>query len=162
MTTFIGIDPGLDGGFAFISGSFVEVAPTPVTPSGRRQYIEQGMRILIEAANGADVPSVGTAAAIEEQRPMPRQGVRSMFSIGLGYGLWRGLLAGAGIPYDIVTPQRWRRDLGLATGADKGASVALASRLFPQLAEQFTGPRGGMRDGLAEAVLLAEWRRRQG
>lgn len=78
----------------------------------------------------------------------------------MGYGVWRGLLAAYGIPYDVVRPQVWKRTVGLPQKADKAASVALASRLFPRLSDQLVGPRGGLIDGLAEALLIAEHRRR--
>jgi hypothetical protein len=84
-----------------------------------------------------------------------------MFTIGLGFGLWRGMLAAAGIPYSMPRPQDWRKAVGIPSGADKGASVACAARLFPAASGSLYGPRGGINDGLAEALLIAEFARRE-
>lgn len=148
--TYLGIDPGKNGGIAIIYPDEVCVFPTPV--SGK-EYLEQDMARLIPARNG-------TKAAIERQQAMPKQGVSSTFTTGTGYGLWRGMLAALMVPYVIVPPQEWRKAVGL-TG-DKADAVALAQRMFPSVADQLVGPQGGLRDGLAEALLIAEYRRRLG
>lgn len=150
MSAYIGIDPGKSGGIAVIYPDEVCVYPTPV--SGK-EYLEQDMARLIPARNGVK-------AAIERQQAMPRQGGTSMFSIGLGYGLWRGMLAALMVPYVVVGPKDWRKAVGLA--GDKADAVALAQRMFPSVADQLVGPQGGLRDGLAEALLIAEYARRLG
>ncbi len=150
MTTYLGIDPGKNGGIAVIYPDEVCVYPAPVRG---KDYLEQDMARLIPARNGVK-------AAIEVQRAMPGQGVTSMFSIGLGYGLWRGMLAALMVPYVTVQPKDWRKAVGL-TG-DKADAVALAQRMFPLVADQLVGPQGGLRDGLAEALLIAEFARRLG
>jgi hypothetical protein len=155
MSVYVGIDPGLNGGLAVIYPDEVLVFPTPVTDGKKREYLEQEMSRLIPALNG-------TRAAIEYQQAMPKQGVSSTFQTGMGYGLWRGILAALGISYVIVKPQEWRKVVGLTAGEDKGASVALAQRLFPSISDQLVGPRGGIKDGMAEALLIAEFRRRLG
>lgn len=155
----IGIDPGLGGGFAALnaSGGVICLEPTPATVKAPREYLEQRMAGLVL---GVASTLEGAHATIEAQQAMPGQGVRSMFTIGLGYGLWRGILSANSVPYAIMRPQAWRKVLGLAAGADKGASVALAMRLFPSVADRLVGPKGGLRDGLAEALLIAEAGRR--
>ena len=152
MAIYVGIDPGKSGGIAILWPDETLVYATPMTGS---EYDEQGMARLIPATSAVRV-------AIERQQAFPKQGGVSNFTTGTGYGLWRGMLATLALPYDIVQPQAWRKALGLPVGADKAESVALACRLFPMLAEELHGPRGGIRDGLAEALLIAEWRRRQG
>lgn len=160
MSIFIGIDPGLDGALVAIhEDGRVQTFETPTTAAKPREYLEREMVAILGLVESGGHRRV---AAIEYAQAMPRQGVRSMFSIGLGYGMWRGILAGLGIPYDIVRPQQWRKSVGLPAKADKAASVALAARLFPAVADALTGPRGGLRDGVAEALLIAEYRRRIG
>ena len=150
MSTYVGIDPGKSGGIAAIHPDEVCVYPTPV--SGK-EYLEQDMARLIPARNGVK-------AAIEKQQARPGQGRTSMFTIGEGYGLWRGMLAALMVPYVVVQPKDWRKAVGL-TG-DKADAVALAQRMFPSVADQLVGPQGGLRDGLAEALLIAEYARRLG
>lgn len=160
MAYYIGIDPGLDGGIAVIGGTgeVRELCATPATRGTPREYLDHEMGAIVHKWSGGRT----TRAAIERAQPMPKQGVRSMFVNGLGFGLWRGILAAHSVPFEMPRPQEWRRVLGLAKGADKAASVALAARLFPGAAGDLRGPRGGLRDGLAEALLIAEYARRIG
>jgi hypothetical protein len=60
-------------------------------------------------------PYTGSQAhvVIEEAQAMPGQGVRSMFTCGLGLGVWLGVLAALGCPYTRVRPQIWKRAFGL-------------------------------------------------
>jgi crossover junction endodeoxyribonuclease RuvC len=95
---------------------------------------------------------------IEAQQAMPGQGVTSMFSVGQRYGLLTGLLIGLQIPFEAVRPQAWMRALGIPPKADKRAHVERALSLFPTA--EVTGPRGGMKDGRADALLIAEYGRR--
>ena len=84
---------------------------------------------------------------------MPGQGVRSMFTMGYGVGVWTGLLVGLLLPYNRVTPQRWKKLMmdGIAA-KDKDASRHRAQQLFP-LADL----RLKKHDGRAEALLIAEY-----
>lgn len=155
VAAYIGIDPGLSGAIAVLwaDGNLdIMDTPTAVVKNTRRDYLVNDMAVL---AAGLD----GSVAAIEAARGMPRQSSATTFKQGYGCGLWQGILAARDIPYDVVDPQRWKRALGLPVGADKGASRVLASRLFPAAAGMLTRTKD---DGRAEALLLAEWRRRQG
>lgn len=165
---FVGVDPGLDGAIAFVDqdGKFVEVhdAPTITVKSGRknrRHYIESAMVTLLTKYDpysrdknfqGQKICVVG----IENVHAMPGQGVTSMFSMGNGFGTWVGILAALRFPYEKIEPRAWKKELGLGVGADKNASVVLASRLFPR------APLARKKDhGRAEALLIAEHCRRK-
>ncbi len=68
----------------------------------------------------------------------------------------------SGIPYDLVSPQRWKGDLRLF-GKDKAAALEAARAAFPLHAELFK-PLRKMRDkeqaiGNADAALIAHWAR---
>jgi hypothetical protein len=154
VTVYIGIDPGLGGAVAFVKGDVASVYDAPVSNGTKRDYLVGGMRDLFAMADADDCRAV-----IEQVHAMPRQGVSSTFRFGRGLGLWEGLLAGMDISYELVTPQRWRKGLGIPNGADKAASRVCAQRLFTTLAGQLARVKD---DGRAEALLLAEWRRRQG
>ena len=157
MTVYVGIDPGLSGAVAFIGedGALAVVdTPVAVVKGTRRVYLVGSMAGLLRV--GADHTHV---AALESGIPMPRQASNTTYLMGKGGGLWEGMLAMAGIPYDLVTPQKWKKTLGIPSGSDKGASRALASQLFPAQADLFARVKD---DGRAEAALLAEYRRRIG
>jgi hypothetical protein len=54
----------------------------------------------------------------------------------------------------LVTPQKWKKDMGLTS--DKDLSLAMARELWP------TAPLSRKMDnGRAEALLMAEWLRKQ-
>ena len=61
---------------------------------------------------------------------MPGQGVRSMFTVGVGFGVWLGLLGALEIPYTRVQPAVWKRKLALQN-SDKETARLLAQQLFP-------------------------------
>ena len=152
--TYVGIDPGLSGAVAILQDGDVELADTPTLSTGkgsRRVYSVVAMRALLVAA----MPRL---VVIEQQQAMPRQGVSSTFSTGYGFGLWTGLLAGLEIRYEVVTPRRWQKDLGIPPKSGKAGAAELAGRVWPNAT--IYGPKGGLLDGRADALCLAEWGRR--
>jgi crossover junction endodeoxyribonuclease RuvC len=94
---------------------------------------------------------------IEKQGPMPGQAVQATFSQAHGYGLWKGLLAGLQIPYRVVTPQAWKKALMEGQPRTVEASVAAALRYYPTMRPALVGPKGGLKDGRADALLLARY-----
>src|SRR5262245_25531862 len=61
---------------------------------------------------------------------MPGQGTRSMFTIGLGMGVWLGILGALGLAHTRVRPSVWKRSLGLIS--DEEQAGLRAQPLFPQ------------------------------
>jgi hypothetical protein len=112
---YIGIDPGVAGAVAVLdaTGALVALYDTPVltlrTSRGSRQeYDLPGLGALLQPYAGAPGHVV-----IEEAQPMPGQGTRSMFTIGLGFGVWLGILGTLGLAHTRVRPGVWKRLLGL-------------------------------------------------
>ena len=161
---FIGIDPGKDGGVAVIfdDGS-LQLHLTPVIAGekrGRQYNVSEMSRII------AQYSSRDAFAVLEAQQAFPGQGVTSMFSVGRGYGLWEGILSALAIPYTTVRPNVWKRDmLRGVPGEGKARSIYAAQGLFPEadLVQKPTptSRKRKCRDGLAEALLMAEWGRRK-
>lgn len=143
MRRIIGIDPGATGAIAWLS-PIVGLSPVVTDmPANPRDVFE-------ELAHRED----GDLAIIEKAQPMPKQGVVSTFTIGRNYGVVIGVLAALGIPYREVAPGTWKRAMGL--DSDKEKSRSLARSLWPE------APLGRKKDhNRAEALLLAEWGRRQ-
>jgi crossover junction endodeoxyribonuclease RuvC len=90
---------------------------------------------------------------------MPHQGVTSMFSFGQSYGFILGVLTAFGIGYQLVPPGTWKREHGLLH-TQKQDSVAVAKRLFPGVSLLPTERCRKESDGMAEALLIAEYARR--
>jgi crossover junction endodeoxyribonuclease RuvC len=146
----IGIDPGLSGALAVLTGDgvLVTVSDTPVltlsTSRGTRQaYDVPGMVALLAPYGGP-----GTHVIIEEAQSMPGQGVRSMFTTGYGYGLWTGVIVALHLPHSSVRPHTWKTALGL--GKDKEHARLRAQQLYPG-----ADLRRKRDHGRAEALLLA-------
>ncbi len=85
------------------------------------------------------------------------------FRTGMGSGLWQGLLIAYQIPYQEVHSKTWQTLFfkGIHGQDTKQKSFAVASQLFPKYADQFKGPKGGMKDGRTDAILIAEYGLRQ-
>jgi len=161
----IGLDPGVTGAIARLyepvgGGLVAQVWDTPTGKDGKRTiFLPAEMRALLADAVGDKV----TTVFIESVHSMPKQGVSSSFGFGVGYGMWIGLVAGLGLPYELVTPQRWQSVMmaGLPKEPDKkkrkDASRARAQQLFPSLVSQLNRVKD---DGRAEALLIASYGRR--
>lgn len=94
-------------------------------------------------------------AVLEDVHAMPQQGVSSTFTFGEGKGIWEGILGAYDITTHMVSPQVWKKNLGL--DKDKNTSRIRAVELFPTLAPELSRVKD---DGRAEAILMAEYGRR--
>ncbi len=142
---FIGIDPGKGGAMATLLGS-----DAVVTPFNKAAYTAQ----LRYIARGPLQP----LAVVEHVGAMPGQGVTSCFSFGENFGWIQGLLDALAIPYELVRPLKWKRAFGCTS--DKNTSIAVAQRLFPDVDLRRTQKCKKPHDGIAEALLMAEYARR--
>ena len=125
--TFVGIDPGLDGAIAILHykhnrGVIVldkhtsDVHDTPITKEKKNGSLIRDYKIPdlfnivdgIRAMFGSDSAFVG----LERVASMPGQGVHSMFKMGEGLGIWRGVLGACGLEYEWVHSLKWRRHYG--------------------------------------------------
>ena len=105
-----------------------------------------------------EFPAGSSFAVLEKSTAMPGQGVTSMFSIGLGFGMYQGILSMQRISYEIVHPKRWQKEFHIHTDT-KSQAFQIASRLFPE-AEMST-PRGRILTGRSDSILMCEWARRK-
>jgi len=148
---FIGIDPGQSGALAMIN-DINEVMELHDWPGDEIQTADL-VREIMEAVNQSGHK---ITAALEYAHSMPKQGVSSTFKFGTNYGIWRGILAANQIPFYIVRPQLWQRGV-IKKAQDKKPALAAAARIFPLAVHNLYGPRGGGKDGRADALLIAFW-----
>lgn len=142
---YIGIDPGKSGAMALISDL---VKRRVLVPFDETVYA----KVLRDC-----IPEE-TRAVIEHVGAMPGQGVTSMFNFGQNFGYIKGLLEAFQIPYELVRPQKWKKEFSI-TG-DKNSSIEVCKRLFPDVSLRRTERCRKDDDGLAEALLIAEYARR--
>lgn len=143
---YIGCDPGKDGAMAVITPDTETVFP----------FDRDGYRNVLEGLRGF---SDNCRCCLERVGAMPKQGVNSMFHFGENFGFIQGLLTAYSIPYELVTPQKWKKEFQI-TG-DKNSSIAVCKRLFPGVDLRRTDRCKKDHDGMAEALLMAEWARRK-
>lgn len=171
MNLFVGIDCGLDGAIAVISDDEVAFFDTPTLATGhgnRRAYDVGRMASILRGFTIDPTENITVKMiALETQQAMPpvlrgrRQGTTSSFTTGVGFGAWQGVIAGVGYPFELVHPLRWKKAMMPNAPKEKDASVLFASRLFPKWADKLTTERGRALHGRADALLLAEYMRRQ-
>ena len=142
---YVGIDPGLAGGIGVIrEGS--DINTMLYTP-------ERLIELLKQFADDSHVQFF-----VEHVHAMPKQGVSSTFNFGMGFGRILGILEAFNRPYTLVKPQTWKRAMGVT--ADKKTSIRKSQELFPQVSLLPTPRCRVPGDGLAEALLIAEYGRR--
>ena len=142
---YIGIDPGKDGAMAIIwEHGRMEVIP--FSPKDYRDAFE-------------DCTPKECRCCLERVGAMPKQGVTSMFKFGENYGFIQGLLMAYEIPYELVTPQKWKKEFQVTR--DKNSSIFVCKRLFPNVSLRKTEQCRKDHDGMAEALLMAEYARRK-
>lgn len=139
----IGIDPGKDGAIAFIRRGH-ETALYPL-----KNKSEHDIKTLLYS-----LTINPCQAYLEQVRSRPGQGVKSMFTFGMGYGFLRGVLVCAGAPIIDVIPGRWQKALGLGR---KYPSKHERKRAHKALAEQWSPGRTDITLATADALLIAEY-----
>ena len=148
---WIGIDPGQKGGYAVIAK----------TKTGQAvfAYPWDDSFFAMEMASLMQMKEHGIVAAVEKVGARPGQGTVSMFNFGKSAGYIEGVLSAFGIPYQLVPPNKWKKEFSLI-GQDKQASIVTGRKLVPELDLKRTERCRTDSDGKAEATLLAEYARR--
>lgn len=142
---YIGIDPGKDGAMAILFDKSYEAEIWTFSPESYKMVCETYGKYT-------------TRCCLERVGAMPGQGVTSTFKFGENFGFIQGLLAAYSIPYELVTPQKWKK--GFQITGDKNSSIAVCKRLFPGVGLHRTERCTKDHDGMAEALLMAEYARR--
>jgi Holliday junction resolvasome RuvABC endonuclease subunit len=148
LSFFVGIDPGQAGGIAVIDehGKLYDHVPMPDT--------RKGMSDLLRNLEGRNV-----VAVVESVHSMPKQGVASTFKFGKGYGTLLGICTALDFKLLEPTPQAWKKAMLVGTDKSKNASIQVCENLFPTAI--LVQPRCRKpHDGVAEAILLAEYGRK--
>lgn len=134
----IGIDPGKNGGIAVYTEGVMQAWGMPKTEADIAELL-------------GDFARSGSFVLLEKVHSMPKQGVKSTFTFGQGYGFLRGCLVARRIPFDDVAPSTWQRSLGCLTKGDKNVTKQKAQQLYPDL---------DITHKTADAILIAEYARR--
>ena len=150
---YIGIDPGKSGALAVIH-CLKDGTKIKAVPFDEEAYVNE----LRHVAQYTDLFGDEVYAVVEKVHAMPKQGSVSMFSFGQNFGFIQGALKSFGIPFELVRPDVWKKALDCKS--DKTTSIAVCKRLFPKVSLKRTDKCKVDDDGVAEALLLAEYGRR--
>lgn len=161
---YAGVDPGKTGGLAVISadGEPLCTRPMPVikATAGRDEIDLADIREWLMLWRERQL-----FVTVERLQPMPAKlgGAIANYQRGAAYG-WAWMLTGLRIPFHLVSPQTWQRSmLADAPGDDtKQRSILIAQRLFPNVSLRHSQRAMKPHDGIADALLIAEYGRRGG
>jgi len=140
MSTIIGIDPGTNGGIAWITDGKPCVEKMPDTLQDLWELLRD---IAVEGQ---------CVAYLEQVHSSPQMGVVSSFTFGNGFGRLEMALTAAGISFERVRPQVWQKAMGCMTKGDKNVSKRKAQELFPQIK---------VTHAIADALLIASYGAKQ-
>jgi len=146
---FIGIDPGIRSGAVAVIVPGRNTAEALDCPDSIHGMAKLMHCIIDNYGDGCML------AAVEKVHSMPRQGVRSTFCFGENFGAWQGIVEAMGLRLLLPPPQEWLKGMLIPKGASKVAHVEMAEKLFPHV--ELRGPRGGIKDGRADALLIAKY-----
>ncbi|MCT7971140.1 hypothetical protein [Laspinema olomoucense] len=148
---YIGIDPGITGAIAIINGQEIKLIDSPFVQikTKKKPDVAGYYQILKQYTQNS-------TAIVEEVHAMPGQGGVSGFNFGTAFGIWIGILAALEIPYELVSPQKWKRQMGVRGDKDESRTVAL--QLFPHLASELNLKKHHNR---ADVLLMAEYSKRR-
>ena len=160
---YIGIDPGINGGLTCMNdnGVIKEKIIMPTTKVGTKNRLDSKAitKWFRSISTEGEVRMVG----LEEQRPMHKQGVTSTFTTGRGYGILEGIVTALDLPYEIIRPVDWQREMfkGKPKGNTKMYSKEIAQQLFPGEEFKKSDRCTNLHDGLTDSTLIAEYIRRK-
>ena len=153
---YIGVDPGKNGGLAWIIDGEARAKRLTLTTLATD---------IASICRNAEMLWQEVTCYVEQVHAMPHQGSVSTFSFGENYGgiLWTLVAVNSLVPADmeinIVTPQKWKKAMGVT--ADKRTSIRRCKELFPDVDLRATARCKKDHDGMAEALLIAEYGREQ-
>lgn len=146
MTT-IGIDPGTNGGIAWIADGKPCVEKMPGS-------LRDLWELICDITNHprSTVDGRKYKAYLEQVHSSPQMGVKSAFTFGNGFGHLEMALTAAGIPFERIRPQVWQKAMGCMTKGDKNVSKRKAQELFPSIK---------VTHAIADALLIASYGAKQ-
>lgn len=156
---YVGIDPGKTGGIAVL-GDEIRLFPMPdeSNPELMRTIFKgfisdtDNYKVILERPVLIPhiVKKVCPKCKSWISTAVMQQGVLTSL---INYGILIGLLKAYSIPYEEIESSKWKKAFKLTK--DKKLSIAMAKQLYPELTDTIK-----QKDGLAEALLIAEYGRR--
>lgn len=168
MKHYIGIDPGSKGYISVLDDGGAFIDSLAIEDSTEQQIAD----FLSE-----HVSREHCVCAMEDVHSMPGQGVATTFTFGHNVGFLHGLLVAFKIPYTLVTPRKWQKEMWIAADhvettikdkkgdpkrivLPKPTSINAATRLFPSVDLRKSERSKTPHDGKCDSLLIALYAKR--
>lgn len=160
---YIGLDIGCEGAIGVVDqeGSYVSVTDMPMTSFGKFKFID-GMELLVvlRAIVGAGKGRVYIEAP---SAMIPGGGIIAASQIGRMLGGAVATVAIKGLPYELLSSQKWKTALGIAfTRGEKPTDREKKERSLNMARSRYPAAELSLQKhhNRAEALLIAEYGRR--
>jgi len=156
MNYIIGIDPGLTGAIAILNRSTLEIEqfcdmPTVPKPTKGRKVSPIGVLNFLNEFSQERQSTIDWLC-VEQVSARPHDGPVQAFAFGRSVGAIDGIAAALGYPQCALTPQTWKKLIGIPRGSEKEYSRTVAIDLFPDASKDLARKKDV---GRAEAALIA-------
>lgn len=148
----LGVDPGFSGGCAILSMGG-EILYAGIMPLVAKVLDFVSMSELIERFQV-------THCFLEKAQSFPKQGVVSSFNYGKHFGHLEATVAMLKIPYTLVSPSVWTRDLHQGIDAflpAKEKSLLAVRRLYPTFDLRKSARCKNPHEGMMDSILIAAY-----
>ena len=150
---YIGIDPGKAGGYSII---YPEDTNGPVVECF--YWDEQGfIDKMSEVAKKHGSEHI--VACVELVHSMPTDSHKVAFSFGYQNGFIKATLLNYKIPYQEISPQKWKKEFNLIKKS-KDEAIQTCQNLYPFISLYRTPRCTKKSDGMAESLLIATYAKR--
>ena len=160
---YVGIDPGFTGAIGRINqaGTILQVIDIPLVSQDKKQRRELDLPKL-ECAFESIAPFPDVFIGIEKNTTRIKDSAESSFRFGRGTGILEAFIYLMGFESIEIPPNLWKPRLGLPGKQDRDATkkgAALLEAHYPDVKNLIYGPRGGLKDGRVDALLIAHFMR---
>jgi len=163
MKFFLGVDPGRLGGAALIDENSEIVDAIGFSA---KTYRDKGFHI--EQLRGSVCNGDELFAMVEKPRVWPGVRMRHLSQLIRDAGIWEGWLQAKGAKVSTATPREWQQPIMSACGERYGVKNSLTKKTRVYTLVKFyygekalkthcTGKRGGLLDGVCDALLIAKF-----
>ena len=149
---YIGIDPGGKGAIACYDDLDQDIKIYPFKMIGNEIDHKGIASFLSSLSENRDCKAV-----LEDVHAIYGCSAKGTFNFGHIKGFLEGSLTTLDIPYTLVQPKKWQKEMweGIRAGSNnKANSIAAAKRLYPQISLKRTSKCTKDDDNIADALLL--------
>lgn len=126
-----GIDNGADGGLVLLRDGQPWVAiPTPTLNlgSGTKKRRAHDIQVIVQYLQPC-TEDTDAFLVLEHAQAFPREGAVTSFLFGQGFGVWQAALVALKIPFEVVVPRKWQKEI---LAGISGSDTKEQARLFLQ------------------------------